>query len=165
MPVRTVVWVVAVLVGLSACGSVPSAPATARAGNAAGGVDQVKTALAALRRTGTATFSAVEVHRFVDSGERRELLQELLLVPHHAVFVHVEEAVVQCASPQRDVPGGDGVDEPLRSPAQLRLDRLGGAVNRESQGQHGRDRHRPHGTSSRRTFMSEKGQSGGAPSP
>jgi hypothetical protein len=64
------------LLGLSACGSGPDRQGAAVAGGGAGGVEQVQKALAALRRAGTATLSAVQVHRFIDSDERREVREE-----------------------------------------------------------------------------------------
>lgn len=72
MRVRILGSLVALLLGLSACGSGPDTQGAPAGSGGVGGVEEVKEALAALRRARTATFSAVVVHRFIDSDEQRE---------------------------------------------------------------------------------------------
>ena len=67
MRARILVALVVSVVGLSGCG--PDAPA----GSGGGDVRSAQDALAALRKAGSASLSATVVHRFLDSGEPKEV--------------------------------------------------------------------------------------------
>jgi len=52
-------------------------------------------------------------------GKRRQLLQELRPVSHRAVFVQVDETLMEISHPNRGIPGSDRVEHLLGDPTQF----------------------------------------------